>query len=246
MNTSTTPWAAAHQIHRNAAAQLEHAVALDILRGAHAPGSSLPSVRKLAAQWSTTVPTVQRVIAGLESLGLVHVRRGSGVRVLDPREGGLSLIPLWFDALRDDAARCGQVLADFLELRRAFVVHLVAHHHDRVLAKAAELGEPLLAIHAATTLGERAEADLAFTRGLLSATGNLAASALFATVEQLVRRVPWVAEALYAAPRHPALMVDVGTLLLSQGHNLGPQLDARIATFDAEAVAHFVQLLLEA
>jgi DNA-binding FadR family transcriptional regulator len=52
-------------------------------------------VRALATTHGVTVPTIQRVIARLEALGIAHARQGSGVSVLDPaRHGGLSLIPL--------------------------------------------------------------------------------------------------------------------------------------------------------
>ena len=202
------------------------------------PGSMLPSIRALAKDFNTTPSTIQRVIAGLESTGLVTVRRGSGVRVNDPeRSGDLSLAPLWFEALSGQPERQASVLADFLELRRVVAAHLVKTRRTALLAAA-----PRLALAAALPRGDlsaRLEADLTFTRAMLTASGQFAAVTIFNTVERLVREVPYVAEAFYedAAIHQAALSAVVAAVLT------GGDVEVALRDWDATVVARFRELL---
>lgn len=85
---------------------VEEALEERILRGVYAPGSTLPSVRVLAAELGTSPSTVSRALQGLERRGWVTVadRRGVSVastfpRVDDPdertEEALLSLAVRW-------------------------------------------------------------------------------------------------------------------------------------------------------
>jgi DNA-binding FadR family transcriptional regulator len=229
------------------AEQIERQLACEILRGDRGPDTRLPSVRALAAQFEVTVPTIQRVVARLEALGLVEARQGSGVRVLDPeRHGGLSLMPLWFEALADQPERCARILGDFLEVRRVFATHLAARHRAGLMAVAPRLAVLAAHLAAASNLSEVVERDLAFTRTVLEASGNFAATRLFHTVERNVRETPYVAEALYGdTEAHRALMVGIATAMATEldADALAARLERAMAAYDASVVERFRALL---
>jgi DNA-binding FadR family transcriptional regulator len=244
MSTPTAPWCLQkpHAV-ANLASRLERRLSIEILRGEHAAGSYLPGVRPLATQLGTTVPTVQRVIAGLEAKGLVAVRHGRGVEVLDPEaNGGLAVLPLWFEALSDQPARAVKVFADFLELRRVVAAHLLAAPQPTLAKHAPALAAAGLALQQAKTLGERVYADRAFTDAALVASGQFAARALFATAVRLVDEVPWVAESLYGDPaHHDATIARMAQLWLrpGRGPELAGQAQAVLAAWDEAAVQRF-------
>ncbi|MCA9534124.1 MAG: FadR family transcriptional regulator [Myxococcales bacterium] len=180
---------------------LERTLVRRILRREYPAGANLPSVRALAAEFDVTAPTIQRVTARLEAHGLVEARHGSGVRVLDAtRTGGLSLLPLWFDALSDNPKEAARVFRECMELRRLVTLHL-APRIDAVAA-APGLAAAVQRTQAAETQDELMEADLAFTRAVLDAAGHFGATALFNTVEGVIRNVPGVADAFYGDPRY--------------------------------------------
>lgn len=178
---------------------LERTLVRRILRREYPPGVNLPSVRQLASEFDVTAPTIQRVTARLEAHGLVEARHGSGVRVLDAsRQGGLSLLPLWFDALSDNPTEATRVFRECMELRRLVAVHL-APRID-VLSAAPGLMAALDRTREARSMSELMEADLSFTRVVLDAAGHFGATALFNTVETVIRNVPGVADAFYGDP----------------------------------------------
>lgn len=229
------------------AERIEQALAVQIVRGERPVGALLPSVRALAVEFGVTVPTIQRVIARLEAAGLVTVRHGRGITVRDPHEAGLSLLPVWFRAYRGEADVLAPILADFLELRRVFTAHLLVKERARLLA----LGPALIAAAAAvpTDGGAQAvmEADLAFTRSILEHSGHFAARALFHTVEQLIRAVPLLAEALYGDPAHHRQTLAVAAALVEDApdETLVAQVQAAQASWDAAAVERFRVLVAE-
>lgn len=231
----------------NASARIEHALALRILRGDPAPGERLPSVRALAVEFGVTAPTIQRVVARLEGRGLVQAVHGSGVVVLDARRhGGLDVLPLWFEAHAAEPAAGAKMLGDVLAVRRGMAAQLIPRHRDALLAAAPMLAQHLVAQQAATELWPRAEADLAAARALLEICDNAAAIAIFNTVEQLVRTVPHVAEALYGdAEAHDANWADVmeAVALIEDPRESGARMEAALAATDAAAVARFEALL---
>ncbi len=229
-----TAWASRSEDDETVAQRIERRLAVAILAGEHPPGSSLPSIRALAAEQGTTPPTIQRVIAALERAGLVSATRGSGVRVNDPRRcGDLSLAPLWFEAFADQPERQVAILADFLELRRVIAAHLIATRRAALLRAAPRLARA--AIMPRGSLTERLEADLAFSRAVLEAAGQDAAVTIFNTVERLVREVPYVAEAFYAEPDgHQRALAAVVAAVTSGG-----DVAAALAEWDAAVLERF-------
>ncbi len=63
--------------------QVADALREEISKGAYAVGSRLPAERILAANFHVSRPTVREAIIALEIAGLVEVRVGSGVYVID-------------------------------------------------------------------------------------------------------------------------------------------------------------------
>lgn len=212
-----TAWATQTRTEQTVAQRIERQLAVEILRGDRVPGSALPSIRAMAKSMGTTPPTIQRVIAGLERAGLVCAVRGSGVRINDPsRCADLSLAPLWFEALAGQPDRQASMLADFLELRRVIAGHLVKTRRLALLAAAPRLAKTAMMPRGG--LSERLEADLAFTRAVLEASGQLAAVTIFNAVERLVREVPYVAEAFYGDPElHQRALSGVVAAVASGG-----------------------------
>lgn len=230
------------------AARIEHALTLEILRGHWPPGSTLPPVRALAGRFDVTPPTVQRVIDRLESQGLVTARRGSGVRVNDVQQAfDLSLLPLWFEAVSDDPVRAGKLLGDFLELRRVVAVHLVRTALPRLIEAAPELARRAHDLHDATETPARMEADLAFTRAVVSACDQLAVGAVFSIAERLVREVPDVAAALYEDEdaHHETVTRVVAALGSADANKAAQGMDDALADWDRRAVTHLVERLRE-
>lgn len=227
---------------QNVAERIEHALAVQIVRGQRPVGGLLPSVRALAAEFGVTVPTIQRAIAGLEAMRLVEVRHGRGITVLDPHGAGLSLLPVWFEAYRGEIEVLAPILADFLELRRVFTAHLLVKERSRLLAWGPALQVAAAAIPADVSPEALMEADLASTRAILEHTGHFAARALFHTVEQLIRAVPLLVCALYGDPAHHrrTLQAVAAALIAEAGdeERIARVIEAQ-ASWDAAAVQRF-------
>lgn len=234
------PFAAQERPH-TAVDVIARALALEILRGERLPGTHLPPLRALALAFDVTLPTIQRVVAGLEAQGLVTARHGSGVVVHDPaRHGELSLVPLWFEALPPD--RSAALLDDLLGVRRVVAGHLAVTARDRVIAALPALGEVLSRLVGTSDLKGRVDLDLAFTRTLVEATGNVAARAVFRSIERLIREVPWVAEAFYAdtADHDATLLAMAGALACD---DVARAVEQALAPWDARAVGRYRNLV---
>lgn len=226
---------------------IERTLLLDILRGRWPAGTRLPTVRELAASHAVNPATIQRVVARLETRGLVSARQGSGLRVNDPLSAGdAGLVPYWLVARRDDPKAAAKILADFLELRRIVAVRLLVRHRDEILARLPELGREAEALAAVDPgdLDALREADLAFARALLRATGNVPALAVFNTLASVLTELPEVARAMYARPKENVrAMADVLDALVRGGARLERTIDELVAEVDARTVARFARLL---
>ena len=63
---------------RAISAQIVEIIQKGILTGAYPPGSNLPSVRALAVEAGVNPNTMQKALAELESLGMLHTQRTAG------------------------------------------------------------------------------------------------------------------------------------------------------------------------
>jgi len=228
------------------AAAIERSLALAILRGEHAPGTRLPSVRELAREHETTPPTLQRVIDRLDSAGLVSARRGSGVTVNDPtRRLDPTLLPLWFEVLSDQPRRASQILGDFLELRRVVAAHLFRTRYEAIRSAVPELARLVAPLRRNTPLGEVVAIDRALTETIVRAAGQVAVSAVFSVTEELIDGTPWVAEALWSNRKDYEAVVAGITEALGCGdaQHAAEILEATLAPWDAKVVARFARKL---
>ena len=222
---------------RSTAERIAHTLACRIVRGEVAPGDRLPSVRALAAEHGTTVPTIHRAVERLAARGLVRTEDRRGTVVCDPAAGDLALLPVWFDAWSDDPDRSAALLADLLEVRRALAGHLVATHRGALLRALPAMAAPMATLASATDLAVIAAADAALTEAVVSAVGSHALRAVLHTVSRLALEVPHVAEALYAdRPGHLAVVAAV-----AEGFARGEAsaLLAAMARWDAASVEAF-------
>lgn len=228
----------------SAATRLARSLMHDVLRGAIPPGAPLPSVRALALREQVSTGTVHRALAQVAQAGLVEVRGRSRAVARDPAaHADLATLPAWLEALADQPDAAGRLLAEFLEVRRALAAALITRHHARVLAEVSALAVAYEAVVAASTRGSAAfmAADLAFSRALVSATGNRAALAVFTTAVRLLERVPAVAAAMYADPAtHLDAHAAVWGALAGPGDPTAT-LEAAIAAVDARTVERFVR-----
>jgi DNA-binding FadR family transcriptional regulator len=230
----------------SAATRLARRLILDVLRGTILPGAPLPSVRALAAREGVSPGTVHRALAQVAQAGLVDVRGRSGAVARDPSSHtDLALLPERLEALADDPEASGALLAEFLEVRRVLAVGLLAHHYDTIVAQAPQLALAYAEVQRASTCGPSAfmEADLAFSRALIGATGNRAAQAVFTTARRLLDRVPAVAAAMYDAPEtHVRAHAEVWRAF-EQPESLASTVEAAMAAVDARTIARFVALV---
>ncbi len=224
---------------------IERALTLDILRGSYPVGSRLPTVRELAARYGVNPGTIQRVVARLETRGLVEARQGSGLRVNDPaRDGDLSLVPYWLEATRDRPARAAAILDEFLEVRRLVAVRLLVRHRAAILARGAELQDAASRMAIAEGMEARRDADLAFARALLRATGNVIALGVLNTLARVLEELPEVAVAMYGEPEANAdTMRRVLVALAGGAGDAADTIEAAMAIVDARTVQRFEELL---
>jgi DNA-binding FadR family transcriptional regulator len=229
-----------------APARIERALTLGILRGDYPAGTRLPTVRELAATFDVNQATIQRVIARLETRGLVTARQGSGLAVNETSAGELTLLPYWIEATLDEPAQATKLLEGVLEVRRIIAVRLLVQHRDRLLQILAGMAAEATSIVAGARAGTEAfrAADLAMTRRLLVALGNPIALAVFNTVARTLDQVPLVAEAMYGAPQeNMASWLRVMTAIRAGGPDLAEVVDRSMAEVDRASVDRFERLL---
>ena len=153
----------------------------DIVSGRIEVGGWLPREADLAAQFGVSRGVARECLRGLEERGLVRVKHGRGATV-NPDDRWNVLDPDVLGALlRSD--RGAAILREYLECRRILEIEAVALAAER--ATEADLAALSDAFARMTTSAERArgnpaaedlyhEADIAFHRALIAATGNRA------------------------------------------------------------------------
>src|SRR3954468_17467625 len=177
----------------------------DIASGRVAPGDPLPREADLAGQFGVSRGVARECLRGLEERGLVRVKHGRGATVnaddcwdvFDPDVLGA--------LLRSDHGAA--ILREYLECRRILEIEAVALAAER--ATEADLAALSDALARMTSSAERArhnaaaedlyhEADIAFHRALIAATGNRALGNMLEPVHRAL-----------AAARRPLARPDV-------------------------------------
>jgi len=151
--------------------QVFHRLVSDVLAGRYAPGDRLPTQRALAAELGVNMASVREGVKRLQQLGLVDVRHGDAMRVLDWRLHGGP------DVLVHLIARAGaldvQMVRSVMEARRLLLAEsgrlAAARRSDEQAALLATLAEQLAAAE-----GEAAQhLDFAFFAGVIESAGNV-------------------------------------------------------------------------
>jgi GntR family transcriptional regulator, transcriptional repressor for pyruvate dehydrogenase complex len=224
-------------------AVIERRLTLAILRGEYRAGTHLPTVRQLATRYRVNQATIQRVVARLETRGLIRARQGSGLAVNDVLEDGdLSLVPLQIEAALDDPQRAAKLLEGVLEMRRLLAVRLLVRNRERLLPRLAEVAGDAGAFVEAARKGSDAlrAADLAFARRLLVLVGNPVALAFFNTVAKILEEVPIIANAMYAEPQTNLMSLMTVMMALQSGRpDLADRIEQSMAKVDRETVERF-------
>src|SRR3954454_7135148 len=165
------------RLHRH----LMRVLVADIVSGALPAGAPLPREADLATQFGVSRGVARECIRGLEERGLVDVKHGRGATVT-PDDRWNVFDPEVLGALLD-CDQGAEILGEYLQCRRILEVEAAGLAAER--ATEADLAALSDALARMTSSAERArhnaaaedlyhEADIAFHRALIAATGNRA------------------------------------------------------------------------
>lgn len=233
------------QLAENISSRIEREITLRILRGDYPAGMRLPPVRELAESFEVNPSTIQRVVARLETRGLIRARQGSGLAINDPAQcGDITLLPLWLETRMDHPQDAADILADLLEVRRILASRLVIRHRHRLREAAPELLKASLQMMDAEDVEAIMEADLKMIGLVVARTQNLVAMTVFNTVAEVVRSHRSVAEAMYAEPaRNMEAMAEVVAAFDRDTEGLSDTIDRVLMDIDQRTVARFLEHL---
>jgi GntR family transcriptional repressor for pyruvate dehydrogenase complex len=217
--------------------QVFHRLVSDVLAGRYAPGERLPTQRALAAELGVNMASVREGVKRLEQLGLVEVRHGDAMRVLDWRLHGGP------DVLVHLIARAGaldvEMVRAVMEARRLLLAEsgrlAATRRSDEQAALLASLAERL-----AEATGDAAQRlDFAWFAVLIEAAGNVVFLLIMNSIralylENLVLFRPIVAPELAGHYRVAARAVRDGD---------GDAAAAEIATLAAAQEARLLEAL---
>jgi GntR family transcriptional repressor for pyruvate dehydrogenase complex len=171
--------------------RLMHVIVGDIVTGSVRPGEMLPGEKDLAHQFSVSRGVAREAIRGLEERGLVVVKHGRGATVTEDDQWDLFNPEIL--SLLLETKRSAEVLGHYLECRRVLEIEASGLAAER--ATAAHLSELADALTRMTASAERArtnpaaedfyhQADIAFHRLVIAATGNPALARMTAPVHR--------------------------------------------------------------
>jgi DNA-binding FadR family transcriptional regulator len=163
------------RLHRT----LLHALVADIASGALPEGARLPREQGLADSFAVSRGVARECLRGLEERGLVRVKHGSGATVLPASEWDMFNPDVIAAVLKGEQG--ARLLGDYLECRRLLEIEAAGLAALRAtqadLVALSESLERMTAAAAQTAGGPSAEdrfhdADVAFHRAVIHATGN--------------------------------------------------------------------------
>lgn len=177
----------------------------DIVGGALPPGAALPRELDLANQFGVSRGVARECVRGLEERGLVSVKHGRGASVND--DGLWNVFDPDVLSALIDADQGAAILAEYLECRRVLEIEaagLAAERAtDRDLAALSDAFARMTASAERTRRNPAAEdlyhdADIAFHRAMIAATGNRA----LGNMTEPVHRALAAARRPLARPEH--------------------------------------------
>jgi DNA-binding FadR family transcriptional regulator len=177
--------------------QLLRVVIGDIVAGAIPPGEMLPREADLATQFGVSRGVAREAIRGLEERGLISVKHGRGATVNEDVEWDLFSPEVL--AVMLDSARGAEVLREYLECRRILEIEATALAAERATSQnLATLADALAQMTASAERTRRNpaaedfyhDADIAFHRAVISATGNKALGRMTEPIHRALARRP--------------------------------------------------------
>jgi len=152
--------------------QVFHRLVSDVLAGRYAAGERLPTQRALAAELGVNMASVREGVKRLEQLGLVEVRHGDAMRVLDWRlHGGPDVL---VHLIAHAGALDKEMARAVMEARRLLLAEsarlAAARRSDEQAALLASLAEQ---VGAAEDREAAQHLDFAFFAVLIQAAGNV-------------------------------------------------------------------------
>jgi DNA-binding FadR family transcriptional regulator len=128
-----------------------------IVEGAYPPGSKLPTEREIAEEFEVTRNVVREALKRLEALGLVTIRRGSGIYVEDLQlTGGVELIELLI--FKEDGSLNIEILRDIIEFYEDSIINIVKLAAQRMTQEELDALEELVGKRA-ELIGDRDEVE---------------------------------------------------------------------------------------
>lgn len=233
--------------------EIASSICQKIFREDYEAGNKLPPLRTLAKQYDVTLPTIQRVIARMEELGVITVRQGSGVTVLDPLTNAHpSAMPYWLEAFREDPPEVARLLGDFLSLRSELAISLLISIRPGVRSGRFDHFEQRLddfaeAAHNGMSIQEAFDTDFGLMRAVLKLEPQLAYSTILNIFHRLISSMPELMEALYNPPSRNAEGYKVVFNLMKDGSmtddDIREQVGATLKLFDKVSLAKFEAIL---
>ena len=223
-------------------------IAREIAGGLIPAGTHLPPIRDLARRFHVNAGTIQRAVAGLDAMGLVIVKQGSGMVVQDVEElGGFDLWPLLLSANRNNTEKAVKLVADALEVRRVLAAHLVRkvselENYDRSglaacidrFAERVSAGEQ--------DLEELIRVENRIIRCLLAQVNQSAMSAILNGVESTLLATPQLVEAFYENPEQNLRLWREFLSILDRSRDRESPTNALLAvleTYDLQVIERF-------
>lgn len=170
-----------------------------ILSGSVKPKERLPPERELAQLLKVTRTTVREAVKILETLKLVVVRQGDGVRVLDFTK--VPNLEILADLLFSSGSLDARLLSNILEARRIFgVVMAELAARRRTEAQLEAYRREVEALASLVQTDRLWEADLACFDALAEASGNLVFVFVLNSIRSIYTRHREVFAPLYRDP----------------------------------------------
>jgi len=184
--------------------RLYHSVADKITKliddGVYPPGSRLPGERELADQFGVSRVTIREAEIALQALGLLRIKTGSGVYILDPAD-------------RDSQGVPDVTAFELTEARSLFESEAAALAAQRISDETlAQLGALIETMSSNDPNDEEAsqEADREFHLAIAAASGNTAVQYIIQTLWKMRTELPAIKE-VHAAVCHDEDATDRGS-----------------------------------
>ncbi|WP_067699526.1 FadR/GntR family transcriptional regulator [Nocardia jejuensis] len=213
-------------------------LAYRIAAGVYPPGELMPSVRRLAAEFGISTPTINSALGRLATVGFVEARRGLGNVVRDIYlYGGVDTARYIFRFARQLPERSAKIFGDIIDVDHLLLLQAVRtvsknpRGYDHApLARAIERFELLVATGDAG-VPDIMRAELHVLRVGLAAVGQTVYLSLFNSIGELLIDTPEAGRAFYQ-PLEPAGHVVVARKMLELWQSGEPADDADLDAVD--------------